>query len=112
MEWTGWPNTGTGPWGQWGTKPSISTGAWHEFVFHGKLATWTGGSPNNDAVIEAWMDGTQFFSSYPLAAILSGTTEADNYFNDGYLMGSANSGFTDDTALYIDNLVMSTESLI
>jgi len=31
-----------------------------------------------------------------------------NYFEDGYLLGWANSGFNEETVMYIDNVVFST----
>lgn len=122
-----WPmNETTGPasygtqyvwgpgWGKhfWSAMPkaieSADLGKWVQIVAHYKYAT----SANNNGVAEIWKtrDGVQ--------TKLMGITNGDWYvpgqpgFDQGYLLGWANSGFSQTTIFYIDNVVVSTTPLI
>ena len=82
---------------------SSDLGQWMHVVVHAKYAT----EANNDGVYEIWKNGAK----------LIGITNGDWYvpnaqgFDQGYLLGWANSGFDVETKLYIDNIKFSAQPL-
>lgn len=122
-----WPqNETTGPasygtqyvwgpgWGKhfWSAMPkaieSEDRGKWVTIVAHYKYAS----SANNDGVAEIWKtrDGVQ----QKLMSITNGDwyVSGQKGFDQGYLLGWANSGFDQTTIFYIDNVTVSTTSLL
>lgn len=83
-------------------------GKWVQIVAHYKYAS----SSNNDGVAEIWKtrDGVQ----QKLMSITNGDwyVSGQRGFDQGYLLGWANSGFDQTTVFYIDNVVVSTTSLL
>ena len=87
-------------------------GKWMHFVMHVKRAS---SSTSSDGVIQTWIrrEGASTYTKLhdvnnaPLS--VSGMSQT---FNSGYLMGWANSGFDQDTKFYVDNFVLSRESLL
>jgi hypothetical protein len=72
---------------------------------------------NNDGIYQMWKikNGvtTQMFSITNGAWYsTSQTGEVQPGFDQGYIMGHANSGFDEDTYINIDNVIFSTESLL
>jgi hypothetical protein len=102
---------GVGPFGTTGAQPSSSfanfmtdsyRGRWIDIRVHVKAAT----SANNNGVIQIWRDGAQVVNATNLPTYPSGGT--GNYYNYGYLLGWANSGFAQATSVYIDDVTIST----
>jgi hypothetical protein len=102
---------GVGPFGTTGSQPSSSfadfltdsyRGRWIDIRVHVKAAT----SANNNGVIQIWRDGAQVVNATNLPTYPSGGT--GNYYNYGYLLGWANSGFAQATSVYIDDVTIST----
>ena len=56
----------------------------------------------DNGVSEWWIDDTKVYSRTNLSS--AAATEADNYLDRGYLLGWANSGFTEETHIYIDEV--------
>lgn len=98
---------GIGPGGSSGTGPGFNTpsfissddlGSWVHIIFYSKCATATEGG-----VIEVWKNGV-------LRAAVSGVDiypsggSSQNGVDYGYLLGYANSGFSSETLLFIDNV--------
>lgn len=89
-------------------------GHWMNIVIHAKYATIA----NNDGIFEAWKTDWQG-NTVKLHDITNGawygtkpnSTEPARGFDSGYLLGWANSGFDNDTFLYIDNITFSADSL-
>lgn len=80
-------------------------GKWMRVLLHFKLAS----AANNDGVAQYWKTP----ESGARIQILNKTNGAwyesgSPGFNNGYLLGYANAGFTQNTKLYIDNIVFST----
>ena len=83
-------------------------GKWLTIIVHAKYAS----ASNNDGVFQLWKitDG-QLFTVFD-------KRDGDWYvpgqvgFDQGYLLGWANSGFDEDTIMHIDNIVFSTERLL
>lgn len=61
---------------------------------------------DDDSVEELWN-----LTDVNCYCTLAGTNIPTTGFNAGYLLGTANSGYTQDTEFYIDNLVISTTEL-
>ena len=104
-------NAAVGPYGTTGTQPNYTylgfitdsyLGRWLRMQVHVKVAT----SANNNGVIEIWRDGVALFSGTNLPTYPTGGT--GNYYNFGYILGWANSGFTQATNVYIDDVSFST----
>jgi hypothetical protein len=87
--------------GSWTLAP-VDLGKWLHFEFHVKVDEGTG-----NAAIEFWVDGDLKYSDLTLD--YSNSPCVRNYFETGYLMGWANSGFTQDTSIYIDDVVVASE---
>lgn len=79
-------------------------GKWIEVIFHIKVAS----SANNDGIIELWKNGEKYFNIQNLP---NHSQLGFNYFDKGYLLGWANSGFDEETIFYIDNVVFSTNKI-
>ncbi|HEX9894285.1 MAG TPA: heparin lyase I family protein, partial [Gemmatimonadales bacterium] len=93
-----------GPWTK--VVGSDTRGRWVKFLVRMKLAA----SPTaNDGVLQLWLDDVLVadYSSLPLYSSRNG---AKNYIRHGYLMGWANSGFTERSTTYIDDVVISRRS--
>lgn len=78
-------------------------GTWLRIVIHAKYAT----AANNDGMYELWINGAQKMR------ITNGDWYVPNQlgFDQGYLLGWANSGFAQETKFYIDNIVFATNEL-
>ena len=91
-------------------------GKWFEFVYHVRLASRLG---VNDGIIQTWVRRedeagyTQLHNRIdaPLHSNLQSTSGSPG-LSDGYVMGWANSGFSEETTFYLDNLTFSNESLL
>lgn len=83
-------------------------GKWMQVMIHFKYAT----SSNDNGVVELWItpQGGE-------RKLMYSERHGDFYvpgqpgFEAGYLLGWANSGFDEDTTLYIDNIVFSTDPI-
>jgi hypothetical protein len=76
-------------------------GKWMEVIFHIKVAS----SANNDGIIQVWKNGEEYLNVTDLPNY---SELGFNYFQYGYLLGWSNSGFEEETVMYIDNVVFST----
>jgi hypothetical protein len=86
-----------------GDSASISndmTGSWTCIEHHIKVET-----DNEPGAFQMWIDGELVIDNQNLTWV-DGPCEP-GYINRGYLMGWANSGFDEDTYIYIDDVVMS-----
>ena len=83
-------------------------GKWLTIIHHFKYAT----AANNDGVLQVWKirDGV----THMIHDIRDGAWYAPGQpgFDQGYLLGWANSGFAEETVFYIDNVEFSTTSLL
>lgn len=77
-------------------------GRWVKFAYHAKASSAQG---VNDGIIEVFRDDQVLFSARNLLLYSSTGPSA---FNSGYFLGWANSGFSETTAIYIDDVVIST----
>ena len=84
---------------------SSDYGKWMNLIMHFKAPT---GSSSNDGVVELWENGTLSFSRKDMA---SWGGSGQNYFDAAYILGWSNSGFSQTTTLYVDNVVLSTTPL-
>ena len=80
---------------------NLSLGKWLCFEYHFKLDSGV-----SDGAMEFWVDGEKKYGKTNLSWI--GAPCSPGYFLNGYLMGWANSGYSNDTDIYIDNVVFST----
>jgi len=80
-------------------------GKWHHIVAHVAVPT---GPNTNDGVIQMWKDGKEV-ANYTNIGDYGGAGE--NYFDAGYVLGWANSGFAQTTVLYVDNFTISNTPL-
>lgn len=81
-------------------------GKWHTFIFHLKKAD----SPNSsNGLIQVWKDGRLRMN----ITNLNNYSNGYNAYETGYLMGWANSGYseTENTYFYIDDVVFSDEPI-
>lgn len=76
-------------------------GRWISFEFHIKKDSGVG-----DGIFRMYVDGVLVNDQSNLSWI--GAPCSPGYFLNGYLMGWSNSGFTKDTAVYVDDVVFST----
>ncbi|MBL4903592.1 MAG: heparin lyase I family protein [Desulfocapsa sp.] len=83
------------------TMDSSYLGRWVAWEFHYKMDD---GSSNG--AWELWIDGVQKISVTGMSFV--GAPCRPGYIRNGYLQGWANSGFTNDTDIYIDDVVFST----
>jgi uncharacterized protein YjdB len=75
-------------------------GQWVQVRVHSKIAS---GSGINDGVLQLWKNGTLEIDEHALR-LWSDGIDGQNYFQHGYLLGWANSGYAEDTAIYIDDV--------
>lgn len=74
-------------------------GQWNHFRWHSKMATT---ADSEDGLMEIWWNGVLVAQDLSMD-IFSSTA---NYINEGYLLGYSNSGFTDQTLIYIDDFAV------
>jgi hypothetical protein len=77
-------------------------GRWVKVQVRAKVAT----PANNDGILQVWIDGVlatnkKHLPTYP-------TNGVSNFFEAGYLMGWANSGFQPGQYMYVDDVTIST----
>jgi hypothetical protein len=83
-------------------------GKWMEVITHYKYASIA----KNDGVIQIWLT-SQGENRRQILNMTQGNWYVAGAlgFDNGYLLGWANSGFSQDTKLYIDNIVFSTDPI-
>ena len=79
-------------------------GKWIEWIIQLKVAS----SANNDGIARVWKDGVLVINH---DNIPNYSSLGNNFYEKGYLLGWANSGFDENTSMYIDNVVFSTTPL-
>jgi hypothetical protein len=84
---------------------SADLGKWHRIVMHFKVPTTLNTS---DGVMEIWKNGELIISKRNLA---SNGTSGLNYMDEAYILGWANSGFSQTTYMYVDNFVISDSAI-
>ena len=80
---------------------SADLGHWHTIVIHVKVPS---GNDTYDGVMQLWKDGTQFVN---ITNLDSWGGMDKNYINAAYFLGWSNSGYTQKTDFYIDNVIIS-----
>jgi hypothetical protein len=80
---------------------STDLGKWMRIVMHFKVPS---SLTSADGVQELWKNGQQVYSNKALA---SNGPSGYNYMDEAYVLGWANSGFTDLTTMCVDDFVMS-----
>lgn len=73
-------------------------GRWMRVRVHVKTST---GENQNDGIIELWKDNTLVYSHYEMDIWFAG---GNNFWRTGYLLGWANTGFTEETSFFIDDV--------
>ncbi len=89
-----------------------------------ELGKWTrvvinirAGTGSSDGLARVWKDGVLIYDYSKAAKPNNNFTKfmyepgRNNRFNNGYLLGWSNSGFAQDTLIYIDNFIFSTTPL-
>lgn len=76
-------------------------GRWHRIVMHFKVPTTLSSA---DGVMQLWKNGESIISVTNLPC--NGTSGL-NYIDEAYILGWANSGFSETTYMYVDDLVIS-----
>ncbi len=108
---TGWPNFSPSCSGATGYIKSIPKtptgiadikGKWTEIEIHARRDTGSG-----DGIFQMWINGKLEINAQNFAWI-GAPCGLNKFFRHGYLMGWSNSGFNKDTAVYIDDVVFST----
>lgn len=77
-------------------------GKWHRIVLHFKAASTTSAA---DGQQEVWKDGALVLSNTSLA---NGGTAGGNHIEAAYFLGWANTGYSQETVFYIDDVEIST----
>ncbi|MDQ8167715.1 MAG: hypothetical protein P3C09_08150, partial [Gemmatimonadota bacterium] len=77
-------------------------GRWVRVRIRAKVAS----AANNDGIIQIWFDGTQVINKTNLPSYA--WNGVGNYFEAGYLLGWANSGFAPGVNMYVDDVTIST----
>lgn len=85
---------------------SSDRGKWMHIVMHFKVPSTISA---RDGVAELWKNGTTIISNKTLNS--GGTSTALNNMDEAYILGWANSGFTQETVMYVDNVVFSDTAL-
>lgn len=88
----------------WQFASAADRGTWVHYVLHNKVAT---SATSNDGIAETYKNGVLV----QVHANLPNYTAGANYFEQGYMFGAANSGFTVDTTLKLKDVVFSTAPL-
>ncbi len=78
------------------------TGKWMELIFHIKIAS----AADNDGIIHVQKNGKDYLN---VTDVGNYSEKGYNYYQHGYLLGWSNSGFKEETIMYIDNVVFSTK---
>lgn len=79
-------------------------GKWMEVIVHVKIAS----SADNDGIIHVIKNGKDYLN---VRNIGNYSDKGTSYLDSGYLLGWANSGYTEETTFYIDNIIFSTDSI-
>jgi hypothetical protein len=92
---------GFGPAGS--QSPAVSFGGsmkstWTRIRLHCKMVS---GTDADDGVMELWFDNTKVIDFQNMPVLYD---SARPYWNEGYFLGAANSGFTEETVLFMDDL--------
>ena len=96
-----------GAYGSGGPNPFVhngNRGRWTHVQFHARLGS---GPEAFDGSMELWVDGaktTALDNKSGKPGLDLYNSDAMNYFNEGYLLGWANSGFDKDTYIFIDDV--------
>lgn len=85
---------------------SADFGKWMEVIVRVKVPA---NSTSADGVIQVWKNGTQI-ANYTSLNIYG--SNGRNYINQMYLLGWSNSGFTDTTDFYIDDVLVSGSEIL
>ncbi len=88
---------------------ATDVGKWHQFRVYVKLASGPG---MNDGIIRAWRYVSDGSPSLEYEVTDWGYCTAGNYIDQGYILGYSNSGFTDQTDIYIDDFVLMEGGLV
>lgn len=75
-------------------------GQWIAFEFHFKPDSGRG-----DGILEFWVDGIKQFGATDIS--IDDAPCLPGYYRNGYLLGWSNSGFSEQTDIYIDDVVFS-----
>ena len=84
---------------------STDAGRWHTIIMHFKVPT---GQNTNDGIMQLWKNGSEIINITNLA---SWGGSGANYFDQAYVLGWSNSGYTEQTNFYVDNFVISSKPL-
>ena len=84
-----------------GPNRPIATGKWTRIRFHFKLSS---ARLKNDGVYQMWANDSLLVNAQNQAFWNTKTIPTDASFRKGYLLGWANSGFTERTLMYIDDV--------
>lgn len=84
---------------------SSDRGKWMRVVMHFKVPT---SQSSSDGVMEIWKNGSSVVS---IKNLPSNATSGKNYMDEAYILGWANSGFSADTRMYVDDIVVSTSPI-
>ena len=78
-------------------------GQWNDIVVHVKAAT---NDAPYDGAVQAWVNDESMYN------VTNATNyfPSNNYWDEGYLLGWANSGFDEETDLYIDDILIGRTS--
>ncbi|MCY0994888.1 hypothetical protein OV203_47615 [Nannocystis sp. ILAH1] len=94
---------------------NVDPGTWVRRILHVRMPTTTN---SNDGEIEYWAtrcDGTTIKvvdeHNGTFHGALHPNSAGGNYITAGYLLGSSNSGFDEETTFYIDDVVVSSTNL-
>ena len=85
--------------GAWSFK-NLQLGKWYCFEYHFKPDTGSG-----NGAMEFWVDGVKKYGKTGIK--WESAPPPNQFFLNGYLMGWANSGFDENTDIYIDDVVFS-----
>ncbi len=79
-------------------------GKWMEIIIHIKIS----GPSNDNGILHLWKNGNEYLHVTDLPNY---SELGFNYFQYGYLLGWSNSGYTEETLMYIDDVVFSTKEI-
>ena len=85
--------------------PNTDLGQWIEWIVRYKVA----GPTNDNGILQMWKNGVLVVD---VDSIPNYSSLGNNYYERGYLMGWANSGFDETTIFYIDNIVFSENPIL
>ncbi|MFW6090069.1 MAG: hypothetical protein ACODAB_09970 [Gemmatimonadota bacterium] len=90
--------SGAAPWVTDADPDTCRRGEWARVRMHFRVAD----VGMDNGVSEWWIDDTQVYSRHDLSS--AAASEADNHIDRGYLLGWANSGFAEETHIFIDDV--------